>query len=175
VVAGGLSIGIGFGMQNIVNNFVSGLLIIFGENLREGDIVEVNSVLGVVKKINVRSTTIETFDHAIIFVPNATFISGPLINWTRNGRMVRRKFFVSVAHGSDIQQVLILLQQIVDNNPNVLKKPKAKIRFKDFTKNKLNFTMGVWIEDIANSSAVEAQLIMEIEKTFRETGIDITS
>lgn len=174
VVAGGLSIGIGFGMQNIINNFVSGLLIIFGENLREGDVVEIDSVLGIVKKINVRSTTIETFDHAIIFVPNSILISGSLTNWTRNGRMVRRKIFISVAHGTDIQQVLILLQQIADNSPDVLKQPEVKIRFRDFAMNKLNFTMGVWIEDIAKASAIEAQLSMEIEKTFRGAGIDIT-
>lgn len=173
VVAGGLSVGIGFGLQNIINNFVSGLLVIFGQNLREDDIIEVGSVLGVVKKINVRSTTIETFDNATIFIPNAELLSGKLTNWTRNGRMVRRKIAVSVAYGTDIQQVLILLQQVADNNAEVLKCPETKVRFRDFTGNRLNFTLKIWIADIAKASQVEAQIAMDIEKTFRKNDIII--
>ena len=99
VVAGGLSVGIGFGLQNIINNFVSGLLVIFGQTLREGDVIDVGGVNGIVRRINIRSTQVETFDNAVIFVPNAEFLSGKLTNWTRNGRMVRQEVAVGVATG----------------------------------------------------------------------------
>lgn len=85
VIAGGLSVGIGFGMQTIVNNFLSGLILIFSRTLHEGDVIDVGNLQGVVRKISVRATTVETFDNAIIFVPNSEFVSNRLINWTRNG------------------------------------------------------------------------------------------
>lgn len=100
MVAGGLSVGIGFGMQTIVNNFLSGLILIFSRTLQAGDVVDVGGIQGRVRKISVRATMVETFDNALIIVPNSEFVASRLINWTRNSRTVRREIKIGVAYGS---------------------------------------------------------------------------
>ena len=170
-----LSIGIGFGMQNLINNFISGLLIIFGKNLREDDIIEVGSVIGVVKKINIRSTTIETFDNATIFIPNGDILSVKIINWTHSGRMIRRKISVSVDYGTNIETVILLLQQISKNTLEVLEYPEPTVHLKDFANHCLNFSLWVWITDISQANSIETNITTAIEKTFRENNITIVS
>ena len=106
MVAGGLSVGIGFGMQTIINNFLSGLILIFSRTMQVGDVVEVGTTTGRVRKISVRATIVETYDNAVIYVPNSEFVSTRLINWTRNSRTVRRDVVVGVAYGSDTTLVM---------------------------------------------------------------------
>lgn len=174
VVAGGLSVGIGFGLQNITNNFISGLLMIFGQTLREGDIIEVgNNLTGVVKKINIRSTLVETFDNATIFVPNSEFLSARLTNWTRNGRTVRKDITVGVAYDSDIGLVMSLLKDIADNHPQVLRYPEAMVLFNDFAASSLNFILRFWVGDISQALDIITDLRVIIAKRFSEKNIDI--
>ncbi len=172
VVAGGLSVGVGFGMQSIVNNFVSGLLLIFGQNIREGDIIEVSGLMGTVRKIAIRSTTLETFDNSTVFIPNANLLTNNLVNWTRNGRMVRRTINVGVAYGSDVRQVLELLRQIAADHPQVYKQPAPLITFADFADSTLNFSLRVWI-DITQESSALTDLRLNINDAFAAHGINI--
>ena len=174
MVAGGLSVGIGFGMQNIINNFISGLLMIFGQTLREGDVIEVGQNLtGVVKKINVRSTMVETFDNAVIFVPNAEFLSGRLTNWTRNGRMVRRESAIGVAYGTDVQLVVRLLKEVARAHPKVLAYPEPTVLFKDFGGSSLDFGLLFWVGDILHGSGISSDIRTAIDKRFAEENIEI--
>lgn len=173
VVAGGLSVGIGFGLQNIINNFVSGLLVIFGQTLREGDVIEVGNLTGTVKRINVRSTVVETADNAVIFVPNAEFLSGRLTNWTRNGRMVRREVSVGVAYGSDVPKVIQTLQEIAATNRSVLKYPEPMVLFNNFGASSLEFILRFWVADIVHALPILTEVRIEIDRRFREESIEI--
>lgn len=173
VVAGGLSVGIGFGMQNIINNFISGLMVIFGQTMREGDVIEVGSNLGTVKKINVRSTMVETPDNAVIFIPNAEFLSGKWTNWTRNGRKVRRSVAVSVAYESNVDQVMSLLKDIALNHRNIARYPAPSVLFLNFGESSLDFKLFYWIDDINKGYQTDTDLRLEIIRTFAEKNISI--
>jgi len=158
IVAGGFSVGIGFGMQAIVNNLVSGLILIFSRTLREGDVVEVGGLTGTVRAINIRATTVETFDNAIIFVPNSEFISTRLINWTRNSRMVRREITVGVAYGTDHTLVQQLLIATAANNARVLKYPKPAALFMGFGSSTLDFSLRFWVNDYNDGLSISSEL-----------------
>ena len=173
VVAGGLSVGIGFGLQNIINNFVSGLLVIFGQTLREGDVIDVGNLTGTVKKINIRSTLVETFDNAVIFVPNAEFLSGRLTNWTRNGRMVRQEINVGVAYGSDVELVERLLHEIAADHPKVLTYPEPVVLFKNFGASSLDFGLRVWVGDILHGTGIASEIRKIIDRKFSEAGLEM--
>lgn len=173
VVAGGLSVGVGFGMQSIINNFVSGLLLLFGQNLREGDIIEVGSMIGTVKRVDIRVTEVETFDSSIIFVPNGTLLTTNLTNWTRNGHAVRRVVNVGVAYGSDVPLVLRLLREIADKHPRVLREPEPSVLFTQFGDSTLNFVLRVWIPDILHETSVLSELHVQINEVFGAHGIVI--
>lgn len=173
MVAGGLSVGIGFGMQNIVNNFLSGLILIFSRIMQEGDVVEVGGLTGTVRKISIRATTVETYDNAMIFVPNAEFVSNRLINWTRNSRMVRRTLSIGVAYGTDPQMVIKLLQSVANASPDVLRYPQPSVLFTEFADSTLNFSLRFWINDVDKEALVSSALRVEIERVFREQNVEI--
>lgn len=173
VVAGGLSVGIGFGMQTIFNNLISGLMLIFGRSILVGDYVEVNGAAGTVRAINIRATTIETPDRAVIYVPNSNIMSGQFTNWTRNGRLVRRSLTIGVAYGTDTELVQQLLLQAAKEQDHILQFPQAGVLFNDFGANSLDFTMNVFIDDFNNATDVMSQLRFRVERLFSEHGIDI--
>lgn len=173
VVAGGLSVGIGFGMQAIVNNFLSGLILIFSRTLQEGDVVDVGGVTGTVRKISVRATTVETYDNAVIYVPNSEFVSNRLINWTRNSRSVRREINVGVAYGSDTELVMKLLKDVAAASPNVLKYPPPVVLFADFGNSTLNFSLRFWVHDYDVGVSTASLLRMKLDQMFRENGIEV--
>ena len=173
IVAGGLSVGLGFGMQAIVNNLVSGLILIFSRALREGDVVEVGNLIGTVRKISVRATTVETFDNAVIFVPNSEFISTRLINWTRNSRTVRREITVGVAYGTDHKLVLELLLGVAASNARVLKYPKPAAFFTGFGASTLDFSLRFWVNDYNDGLAVASELRGEIAELFAQRNVEI--
>lgn len=173
VVAGGLSVGIGFGMQTIVNNFLSGLILIFSRTLQAGDVVEVGGITGKVRKISVRATMVETYDNALIYVPNSEFMSNRLINWTRFSRSVRRQVDVGVAYGSDTAQVARLLISVAKAHDNVLKYPAPSVFFVNFGASSLDFALRFWVKDFELGSGTASDIRLGIEKLFREEHIEI--
>lgn len=173
VVAGGLSVGIGFGMQAIVSNFVSGLILIFSRMLQAGDVIEVGGLTGRVRKISVRDTMVETYDNAMIYVPNSEFISGRLINWTRNNPIVRGSIQIGVAYGSDTALVKKLLQKIAGEHEAVLKYPAPSAVFKDFGASTLDFSLRFWVKNYDASLGTASDIRMEIDKQFAKHHIEI--
>lgn len=173
VVAGGLSVGIGFGMQAIVNNFLSGLILIFSRILQEGDVVDVGGLTGTVRKINVRATTVETYDNAVIYVPNSEFVSNRLINWTRNSRSVRSEITVGVAYGSDTDLVMKLLRDAANTNPGVLKYPAPSVIFANFGNNTLDFILRFWVHDFDAGVPTASELRHDIEKIFCKNNVEV--
>ena len=173
VVAGGLSVGIGFGMQAIVNNFLSGLILIFSRILQEGDVVDVGGLQGTVRKISVRATTVETYDNAVIYVPNAEFVSNRLINWTRNSRSVRREITVGVAYGTDTDLVMRLLREAANANPGVLKYPAPSVIFSSFGHSTLDFILRFWVHDFDTAVPTASALRQEVEKLFRQNAVEV--
>jgi len=173
VVAGGLSVGVGFGLQSIVNNFLSGLILIFSRSLQEKDIIEVGGHTGVVQKINIRATTIETFDNAMIYIPNSQFISSILVNWTRNSRSRRCIISVGVDYSSNVELVTKLLLDAAKEAEVVLKYPVPTVRFDDFGNSTLNFTLLFWVTDYMISEKTKSALRTKINKLFNENNINI--
>ena len=173
VVAGGLSVGIGFGVQNLFNNLVSGLILIFGRTILVGDYVDVAGVSGTVKAINIRSTTIETPERALVYVPNSSIMSNQFSNWTRLSRMVRRSIQVGVAYGSDTELVTKLLLEAARKQDHVRKSPPPAVFFTNFGASSLDFTLNVFIDDIDNGVATLSAIRFEMERAFAEHGIDI--
>lgn len=173
VVAGGLSVGIGFGMQNIFNNLISGIMLIFGRTLLVGDFVEVGSVSGTVRAISIRSTTLETAERALIYVPNSSLMSGQFVNWTRNSRMVRRSVNVGVAYGTDTAKVIDILLESAKKQDHVLIYPAPAAFFTNFGDNSLDFTLNVFIDDLDNAMRALSELRLELARRFDEEGVDI--
>lgn len=173
MVAGGLSVGIGFGMQTIVNNFLSGLILIFGRTLQVGDVVEVGGTTGKVRKISVRATMVETYDNAIIYVPNSEFMSNRLINWTSFTRSVRREIQVGVAYGSDTSLTIKLLIEIAKAHQNVLQYPAPSVNFADFAASSLDFRLRFWVKDYELGASTSSDLRLAINKIFAENNIEI--
>lgn len=173
VIAGGLSVGIGFGMQTIVNNFFSGLILIFGRTLQVGDVVEVGGLTGRVRKVSIRATMIETYDNAIIYVPNSEFMSGRLINWTSFSRSVRRQVSVGVAYGSDTDKVIKLLISVAKAHENVLKYPVPSVNFADFGSSTLDFQLRFWVKDYEMGASTMSDIRLSINKVFAQENIEI--
>ena len=173
MVAGGLSVGIGFGMQTIVNNFLSGLILIFSRTLQAGDVVEVGGTQGRVRKISVRATMVETFDNALIIVPNSEFVASRLINWTRNSRTVRKEIKIGVAYGSDTATVMRILLATANANSNVLKYPPPTVAFADFGASTLDFSLRFWVRDYDVGVSTSSDIRIEIEKEFRNQHIEV--
>ncbi len=173
VVAGGLSVGIGFGMQTLFNNLISGLMLIFGRTMLVGDVVDVPGASGTVQAINIRSTIIQTADRSQVFVPNSAIMSGQVTNWTRNGRMVRRSVEVGVAYGSDPDLVISLLLEIAGRQEHVLAVPAPLAFFTGFGDSALNFSLYCYMDNIDFGLSTQSAIRTEIYRVFAERGIDI--
>ena len=174
MIAGGLSVGIGIGLQNMVQNFTSGISVIFGQTIREGDVVEVGGITGVVKRINIRSTMIETFDNAIIFIPNASFLNSSFTNWTHNNRRVRKEIAVGVAYGSDVEQCLKLLLQIAREHNQVLRYPEPAAYFTNFGASSLDLILRFWVREYNDALRITSEIRLSINRIFAENGIEIS-
>jgi len=172
LVAGGLSLGIGFGMQAIVSNFVSGLILLAERPFKVGDWVEVGDVAGVVNRISVRATEVETSQHQSIMIPNSSLINGNVGNWTRN-RLGRVDIPVGVSHKADPRRVHALLMDIAANNPLVLKTPEPFVAFKSIDDATMTFEMRVHLADLWDSGTLQNELRFNIVERFAEQGIEI--
>jgi len=174
ILLGALGVGIGFGLQNITNNFVSGLIILLERPVKVGDRIEVGDVAGDVVDISMRATTIITNDNISIIVPNSEFISGTVINWSHTDRSVRFNFPVMVSYRENPEVVRKVLLEIALNNPGVLKDPKPDVLFSEFAESAMKFNLRIWTRDYINRPGVlKSQLYYEIARRFREEGIEI--
>ena len=174
ILLGALGVGIGFGLQNVTNNFVSGIIILFERPIKVGDRIEVASVAGNVIKISMRATTIITNDNISIIVPNSEFISSTVINWSHADRNVRFNFPVGVAYKEDPEKVKNLLLEVAGENEGVLKSPGPDVLFDDYGDSSLNFNLRVWTSRyIDRPGVLKSQLYYEIFKRFKEAGVEI--
>ncbi len=177
IVAGALSVGIGFGLQNIVNNFVSGLILLFERPIRRGDWIVVGNTEGYVKSINIRSTEIQTFDRADVIVPNSELISSQVTNWMLRDATGRVVLPVSVAYGTDTEQVKALLLKIANDHPDVITDssfiPAPTVLFRRFGDSALEFELRCYIHNIDRRLVTISDLNFAVDKTFREAGIEI--
>ncbi|MDL2274690.1 mechanosensitive ion channel [Desulfosarcina sp. OttesenSCG-928-G10] len=173
LIGGALGVGIGFGMQTLVNNFVSGLILLFERPIKVGDIIEVGGQTGRVTKMGLRATTVETFDRAEVVVPNGTLISNQLVNWTLGDRSKRLVIDVGVAYGSDMEAVIRILADVAANNEKVLKTPGPSVAFAKFGESSLDLQLRVWIADYNDGVSVKTALMLEIDRRFREAAIEI--
>ncbi|MFO8060991.1 MAG: mechanosensitive ion channel [Bacillota bacterium] len=174
VIAGALSIGIGFGLQNIVNNFVSGLIILVERPIKVGDRIEVAGAQGRITRISARSTTVNTNDNVDIIVPNSEFISSQVINWSQADNLIRFRIPVGVAYGSDVDLVMRLLEESALRVSEVLRDPPPTGRFLSFGDNALEMEVRVWTErGLHRRGLVTSNVNREIYKSFIEHGISI--
>jgi potassium efflux system protein len=173
IVAGALSVGIGFGLQSIVNNFVSGLILLIERPIKVGDRIVVGDQQGLVRRISVRATEIETFDRASLIVPNSELITGRVLNWTHRDSLVAVNVKVGVSYGSDPAQVVAILKKCADDHPEVLRNPAPAAFFESFGDSALMFNLRISLPDIANSAGVQSELRIAMLKALREANIEI--
>ena len=172
LLAGAFGVGIGFGLQNIVNNFLSGLILLFERPIHPGDTIEVGGVSGIVKNIGIRSSTISTGDGADAIIPNATLISEKLMNWTLSDPWRRIEISIGVAYGSDLQKVMEILLAVAAADSNVLKDPAPAVVFQGFGESALNFGLRVWTLVQANLDT-KSRLSIALLQALHEAGIEI--
>ena len=173
LIAGALGVGIGFGLQSIVNNFVSGLILLAERPIRVGDWVVTGDGEGIVKKINVRSTEIETFDSCTIIVPNSNLITSSVRNWTHRDTLGRFLITVAVAHGSDVEEVEKCLTKVVNAHSKVLRFPIALVQLSRFLNYAIEFEVRAHVVDVFEAAQVASELRIAIAKAFKEQGIII--
>jgi small-conductance mechanosensitive channel len=172
VAFGALGIGLGFGLQNIFNNFISGIILLFERPIQVGDDIEINGIWANVRKINVRSTIVQTYDNASLIIPNSDFISAQVINWTLRDKRIRIKINVGVAYGSDVNLVRESLLEIARSNSMVLVVPKPDVVFADFGASSLDFVLRVWT-NVDQMIVVGTEIRFAIDRVFRERKISI--
>ncbi len=172
IIFGALSVGIGFGLQNIFNNLVSGLIIAFERPIQIGDTIQLDELLGEVKDIGLRSSIVRTYDGAEVIVPNGNLISNRMINWTLSDRRRRLEILVGVAYGTELKKVLKILNETVTNNPKILKIPQSMILFNGFGDSSLDFRVLFWVH-FDEGLSIKSEMGIAIEEAFKKEGIQI--
>jgi small-conductance mechanosensitive channel len=172
VVFGALGLGLGFGLQNIFNNFISGIILLFERPIQVGDVVEINGTWAEVRNINVRATQVQTYDNASLLIPNSEFVSSTVTNWSFKDLRIRRNIYVGVAYGSDIELTRDTLLEIAGGAEYVLKYPQPLVYFTDFGDSALIFRLRFWT-DVDNCLTAETNIRFAIDRLFRERGIEI--
>lgn len=168
-----LFVGIGFGLQALFNDLVSGILLLIEGTVKVGDIIEVDGTVGKVTEINLRTSNIITRSDTVIIVPNHNFVSEKVINWSHNDLKTRFEVSVGVAYGSDVQLVKESLLMVADECPDVAKKPKPKVWFTDFGNSSLDFKLLFWSEQVFAIQNTESDLRFAIDAIFRNNDITI--
>jgi small-conductance mechanosensitive channel len=173
VIFGLLSVGIGFGLQNVTANFVAGLVLLFERPIKIGDRVTVGDVEGDVEEISMRATRIRTLNNISIIVPNSQFTSSNIVNWSYGDLRVRLEIEVGVSYGSDLDLVLKSLKEIALENPKVLKDPEPDVLLRDFGDSSWNMRLRLWIDNPQGHHQIRSDINCAIVRKFRENGIEI--
>jgi len=174
LLAGALGVGIGFGLQNVTNNFISGIIILFERPIKVGDRIEVGDINGDVQSISMRSTTVITNDNISVIVPNSEFINSQVINWSHNDRRVRFKFPIGVSYNEDPEFVKKLVLEVAKEDVGVLNNPGPDLWFTGYGDSSLDFNLVVWTSDyIQRPSVLKSRLYYAIFKKFGEHNIEI--
>ncbi|PKN12385.1 MAG: mechanosensitive ion channel protein MscS [Deltaproteobacteria bacterium HGW-Deltaproteobacteria-4] len=174
VLAGAIGLGLGFGLQNIVNNFICGIVILFERPIKVGDRIVVGEVEGDVVHIGTRSTTVVSNDNISIIVPNSSFITENVVNWSHNDRKVRFRIPVSVAYGTDVALVERVLLEVAAANPDVLENPPPVVRLMEFGDSGLGFELRVWSTTLIHKRGLlTSSLNIAIYRIFKEHNIEI--
>ncbi|MDX1671083.1 MAG: mechanosensitive ion channel [Balneolaceae bacterium] len=173
VIFGLLSVGIGFGLQNITANFISGLIILFERPISVGDRVMVNNIEGDVMQINIRATKVRTLNNVFIIVPNSEFVSKDVINYSHGDPTYRLDINVGVSYKSDLDTVLKALREVIEQSSSVLKSPKSEIHLTEFGDSAWNMQLRVWIGDVKRHPRVRNELNQAIVQKFREHNVEI--
>ena len=173
VVFGLLSVGIGFGLQNITANFISGLIIMFERPISVGDRVDVGGIEGDVIEISIRSTKIRTMNNTSIIVPNTKFVENDVINFSHGDPTFRLHIIVGVSYSSDLDTVLKALTEIAEDHPKVMKVPKHEIHLKEFADSSWEMELRVWIPDVKERYGIRNELNQMIVRKFEEYDVEI--
>lgn len=173
ILLGALGVGIGFGLQNIFNNLISGIILAFERPINEGDVIEVGKHLGIVKQIGIRSSIIRTWEDAEVIIPNGNLISNELVNWTLTNQQQRAELTVGVAYGTDPEKVIQILQDCAGSHPEVLKDPKPIPVFAAFGSSSLDFRLLFWITDNERRLMIQSDLAVLINDALKKAGIEI--
>jgi len=173
LVVGALSVGIGFGLQTVVNNFVSGLILMFERPIQPGDVVEVSGTQGTIREIGMRATTLATFDGADVVVPNGTLLSEKLINWTLSNTSRRIEVNVGVAYGSNPRQVMQLMLDVAKSTPGVAAQPEPSAVFAGFGPNSLDFGIRAWTHNFADWVNIRSEIAMRLYDALAAADIPI--
>lgn len=168
-----LLIGIGLGLQEVFKDFVSGVILLFDGTIRVSDVIEVDGVVGRVKEIRLRASELESRDGIVLIIPNSSFITGNVINWTHNRKLTRFTVVVGVAYGSDIEKVRDVLIQCASENGDIVKTPEPYVLFTDFAESQLTFTLQFYSRSVFKIEFIKSDLRFAIDKAFRENGITI--
>lgn len=173
IIGGGLTVGIGFGLQDLVNNFISGILLLFERTLRPGDVVEVNGQSGIVKQLRMRSTMLRTLDNTEIVVPNKNFLNSSVSTYTQTDRIVRQLVDVGVSYNSDPTEVRDILLSIAERHGRVLNKPEPSVLFANFGESSLDFQLAIYIDDPMAANRIMSDLRFMIWNEFAKHKIEI--
>lgn len=174
ILTGAVGIGIGLGLQNITNNFISGLIILFERPIKIGDRIEIGDITGDVLRISARATIVMTNDNIAVIVPNSDFVSSKVVNWSFPNPNVRFGFPVGVSYDSDPDQVREILLEVAASHPGVLKEPISDVLFQEFGESELKFILRVWTREFTHRpNVLRSELNYGIIKAFKEHGIEI--
>lgn len=173
IIAGFLSVGIGFGLQNIASNFISGLILMFERPISVGDLVTVNDQLGTVQKIGLRATIVNTVDNIEIILPNSIFVEQEVTNWSHGDPKIRLRCPVGVAYGTDPETVRDVLLKVAEEEDEVLENPEPSVVFTEFGDSALNFELRVWVADPGPPARVKTKVNFAINRRFAEDNLEI--
>jgi len=168
-----LGLGIGFALQDVFKDLISGVIILFEGNVTVGDILEVDGLIGTVKEVKLRTSLIRTRDGIFIVVPNSEIVNQKVINWSSNTKITRFKITVGVAYGSDVKKVKDLLLQSIDEHELITKRPNPDVIFKDFGDSALVFEVYFWTVETWQVEVIKSDLRFQIDELFRENEIQI--
>jgi small-conductance mechanosensitive channel len=173
LIISALGVGIGFGLQTLVNNLVSGLIIAFEKPINLDDVIEVGGQSGKMKSIGIRSSVVTTWQGSDVIIPNGDLLSNNLINWTLGSSKMRIDFSLGVAYSSDLEKVIAVLKSVLDNDQRVLKNPEYLIQVDNFSDSSIDFLVKFWVHHFEIGWEVKSDVLLAINKKFKENKIEI--